>query len=98
VKIGVVCGEKLYDYIKCRKFFYCYFYAKEIQQRQAFKKLKNRLDNGENLCLEGVDVFYWSESIDPNCEELIEVLNDKNGTFGHEMVLACMLMDNYIWE
>ena len=44
------------------------------------------------------DFFEWSEKDDPNCEKIMEVLNDKNRIFGHEMVLASMLMGNHIWE
>ena len=66
--------------------------------RLLFKKMKERLLAGENLCLTGWDAFEWSEEDDPKCEILKSVLEDKNQVFGHEMVLACMLLENHICE
>ncbi len=92
-------GDKEYDFIECRKFFYCYFYAKEVQKTDAYKSIKKRLDSGENLCLTGWDAFEWSEEDDdPNLFQMKQVLNDKDKIFGHEMVLAGMLLGNRIWE
>ncbi len=89
-------GQKIYDYIMCRKAFYCFVYAAYVKEEPAYQLIKNRLDSGESLCLTGWDAFEWSEEADPNCEEIKEVLNDKNKVFGHEMVLAGMLLGNRI--
>jgi hypothetical protein len=89
-------GQKIYDYISCRKIFYCLIYAQYVQDEPAYQLIKQLLDNGENLCLTGWDAFEWAENEDPNLSEIEQVLNDKNKVFGREMVLAGMLVGNHI--
>ncbi len=91
-------GQKIYDYVTCRKTFYCLVYAQYVQDEPAYQLIKQRLDIGENLCLTGWDAFEWSEEDDSDLVQMKQVLNDKDQIFGHESVLACMLLGNYIWK
>lgn len=46
------------DYIESRKQIYCPLYCSLVKSRPKFKKLKRRLEQGENLLIIEVDVAY----------------------------------------
>lgn len=77
-----------YNYLQCR-YFYCHFYELLVQKEDDFKKLKDKVNNGYNICIVGYDGYV--PSLDLN-----DMYNDTSKPFGHEMVLYTMLIEDDI--
>lgn len=86
-------NEHRYNYIECR-YFYCHYYEILVQKIDDFKILKKMLDDGYNLQIIGYDGYPISN--------LMEQYLDDSRPFGHELVLATMLIlenkDEYPWN
>ncbi len=91
-------GNIINDYVEGRKLFYCDIYSELVQRTDAYKRLKQNLDSGKNICLTGWGSADWTEEDDPKCELLYARLINKDTGFGHASVLACLLTENRIWE
>lgn len=82
--------ERRYTYIESR-FFYCIWYEKLAQQTSAFKKLKEQLTNGYNLCICGYDAYAPTK-------DLYSHYCDPSRPFGHELVLYSLLIGEAPWR
>ena len=86
-------------YIECRQ-FYCTFYERLATKTTAFKELKELLEKGTNLNIIGYDAKTLKDYKDPKVWHA-QYLDDST-SFGHEMVLACLLSLNdpaqYPWN
>lgn len=87
-------NEHRYNYLQCR-YFYCHFYELLAKKEEKFKHLKEKYNNGYNLCIIGYDGY------EPK-ENLMEMYLDISKPFGHEMVLYSLLIENdvekYPWN
>jgi len=87
-------NERRFNYLQCR-YFYCHWYEKIVKTLEDFKFLKSKLENGYNLNIVGYDGY----SIE---KDLYEHYLDISKPFGHEMVLATMLIvensNEYPWN
>jgi hypothetical protein len=87
------------SWVQARIKIYCPIYSELVQKTSAFKELKERKKNGENLLLIGYDGFDFNPPEDK--EELLRIarkhLVDETKTVGHEFVLICLLLDIQPW-
>lgn len=92
--------ENKLTWIEARKQIYCPLYADLVQKTAAFRDLKSRMENGENLLLIGYDGFDLKPDIYTE-DELLNVakkhLEDTTKSVGHEFVLVCLLMNLKPW-
>ena len=87
---GVAAKEHRIDYITSRQ-FYCTFYERLAFQTKAFGKLKQMLDEGNNLAIQGYDAYGEKDTIEKS-------YLDSSSPFGHEKVLKAMLLGEYPWR
>jgi hypothetical protein len=100
-------GKKL-SYLEARREIYCPAYAQCVVKTKAYKKLEELLDDGVNVQVE------FSENIIHNdCDQILgydgydyisegktlkDCFYDTKRPFGHELVLACLLNGERVWE
>jgi len=108
-------NEKRFTYLECR-YFYCFQYEKMCRTNPDFQKLKEMYDNGSWLQIIGYDA-YQPERVDrSDCQPAQEYLNEESDNknlfwdayndttkpFGHELVLATLLVlenpKHYPWN
>jgi len=85
-----------FTYVESR-FFYCKMYERRALESADFLALKQKLADGVNLEILGYDAF----RLDPmNAETLYMAFQDGSRPFGHEMVLASLLVcaDDLPWD
>lgn len=75
--------ERHYSYLESR-FFYCFWYERLAKQTQDFAILKQKLQDGVNLCICGYDAFQPTS-------DLYTHYCDASRPFGHELVLYSLL-------
>lgn len=84
---------KKFSYLESR-YFYCHHYEVHVKLSKQFLHLQELLENGFNLQIVGYDAYSMNK-IHSN-ETVIEMFQrfyyDVSKPFGHEMVLAAMLM------
>jgi hypothetical protein len=83
-------GERL-QYAEARKVMYIPWYEHLARQHAKYAELEARLAAGERLQLVGFDAYDFSRSTLRAC------LDDDSRPFGHEMVLAAMLLGERPW-
>jgi hypothetical protein len=86
-------GQKL-PYIEARLKIYAPLYAKAVEKTDAFTKLKEKYDAGEEIWLWDFDGYDFRKK-GMTFEEVL--LNEKK-KMGHAFVLAMMLEGNRVWE
>lgn len=87
--------EKRYSYLECRV-FYCRQYEKLALKTEAFRKLREMVDDGTNIQVVGYD----GHPCAPTKEALLKAYRDPSQPFGHEMVLYSLLVlqpKDYPW-
>ncbi len=82
---------KQMGYIESRKKIYAPVYAKLVQETDAYKALKAKVDAGENVQILEIDAPDDNESYVVTEELMIKRINDPNVPFGHGNVLAALL-------
>ena len=86
--------EHRYGYIECR-YFYCHFYEILAKKEPDFKKIKNMINNGVNINIQGFDGYNVTS-------DLWYHYNDITKPFGHELVLYTMFIEEntkkYPWN
>ena len=82
--------ERRYTYVESR-FFYCIWYEKLALEQPHFQKLKQKLEDGYNLCICGYDAYQPTE-------DLYTHYCDKSRPFGHELVLYSLLIGEKPWR
>lgn len=85
-------GQKL-SYIEARRIIYCPIYEALARRTNAFKKLKSMFDAGYKIQILGYDGYDVKVP-----DDLHKCFLDESRPFGHELVLACMLVDVYPWK
>lgn len=78
-----------YDYISSRKAIYVPVYTYLVTRTQAFKELKEAVDNGLSVQILDFDVLEGSHDV--TVQFLKERINDPTKPFGHGYVLAALL-------
>ena len=86
-------GKRL-SYIEARKAIYAPIYAKAVENTDAFKKLKEIYDSGEDLWLWDFDGYDFRSK---NMTYKDVLMNDKK-KMGHAFVLAMLLEGQKVWE
>ena len=86
-------GNKL-SYINARKKIYAPLYSEAVEKTDAFKKLKEMHESGEEIWLWDFDGYDFRKK-NMTYEE---VLNNPKRKMGHAFVLAMMLEDQRVWE
>lgn len=84
------------DYITSRQ-FYCSFYERLARKQDDFSYLKDLLENGYNLAIQGYDAY----EIGSTPEEIEQTYLDPRRPFGHERCLKTMLVlneESYPWR
>jgi len=84
-------GEHL-SYIQARKKIYCPIYAEYVKKTVAWKQLEKLLQDGYNIQILGYDGYDFSS------KTLLECINDPSRPFGHELVIASMLLNQSPWN
>jgi len=84
-------GERLL-YLEARKKIYCPLYAEYVVKTKAYKELEKMINDGYNVQIIGYDGY------DFGGKQLRECFNDISVPFGHELVLACVLLNQRVWE
>jgi hypothetical protein len=85
-------GARKLSYLEARRHIYCPIYSELVQQTDAYKKLEQRLQKGENLLLLGFDGYPQGQRTWKECFE------DISKPFGHEQTLACLLQGVAPWK
>lgn len=87
-------NEHRYNYLQCR-YFYCHYYEILAKKEPDFITLKNMIQNGYNLNIQGYDGYNVTE-------DLWSHYNDVSRPFGHELVLYTLLIEDdsskYPWN
>lgn len=78
------------NYIESRQ-IYCFYYEQAVCKNPDFLKLKQMLEEGYSLAICGYDGY----DVHTTLEE--SYLNPSK-CFGHELVLYCMLKNEYPWH
>lgn len=84
-------GEKL-SYVDARKKIYAPLYANAVENTDAFKRLKEMYDEGQEIWLWDFDGY------DKKNMSYQEVVNHPTRKMGHAFILAMMLENNKAWE
>lgn len=83
-------GDRL-GYIEARKKIYVPLYAEAVLKTDAFRRLKEMYEDGQNLALRDWDGYdHRAKGIDT----LSEVLNNPNRKMGHAFVLMMLLTND----
>lgn len=83
--------EKL-DRVTARKKIYIPYYMDLVSQRPEYQDLINMLNSGINIQILGYDGVDYDCSSDKDGKIALQMLEDVSHPFGHELVLACMLV------
>lgn len=93
-------GQHKLDYIESRQ-FYCNFYERLARETTEFQYLQTMHTSGWNLCICGFDAFHIDMEGDV-VAAFEEAYLDRSRPFGHERVLAAMLLiedaSQYPWR
>jgi hypothetical protein len=92
---GFYEGEVM-DYISSRKRIYCPYYCKLIEDSPEYLELLERRKNNENLLIVGPDGL--DENIVLTEVKLKELIDNPRIIFGHEAVIASMLLGYRVWR
>lgn len=91
---------KKFTYLESR-FFYCHHYEHQVKKLEQFLHLRNLLKEGHNLQIIGYDAYPFDTN-QPNTDMFKRFYSDISKPFGHEMVLAAMLIvddpSQYPWN
>ena len=85
---------RIMNYLQSRILAYCPYYAYLVQLSDAYKRLKQMVDNGTNVLIldyDVVDVPITEESMER------EIL-DPSRPYGHGNILACLLVNIEPWN
>ena len=85
-------GQKL-TYVEARKKIYAPLYAELVQKTDAFARLKDMYDKGEDIWLWDFD-GYNHKTKDMTYED---VINHPTKKMGHAFVVAMLLEDQKVW-
>jgi hypothetical protein len=87
---------KFYNYLESRV-YYCHVYSYLVEKSPAYLELEVMLLDGHKLAIYGYDGLPGGEKIELTPEVLDRAYRDSRNPFGHEQVLACMLIDYRPW-
>lgn len=87
---------KFYNYLESRV-YYCSTYAWLVETMPAYIELKMALTLGRKLAIYGYDGIPGGEDLVLTPEIMDQCYRDPSTPFGHEQVLACMLLGHRPW-
>lgn len=71
------------------RFIYCHFLVRDVRDLPEMKKLKDLYEGGTNVDIQGYDAYAF---VDHTAEGIEASYLDESAPFGHERVLAAMLL------